>query len=227
VTLDGQILLWGALWLAGGTLFVLLVRRGMTYVDRPLTIAVFFFVLSVLVALPFRDLLLPRLAELEPVHGVLVLGLVGFQVGTYAVTRRRLPRPERLIDANRHIYFLRMDDRYLVSKSFEILFQQTLLASLVLVLVDAGLSTSRIVIACVTLFAVAHVPLLKLVGRVFGVFYIVSAAVAAAVFPLLIAGVEAGIAYSYVLHSLFYTLAGVAFWMLEARADRLRAGARP
>jgi hypothetical protein len=94
---------------------------------------------------------------------------------------------------------------YFLPKSIEILFQQLLIAALVLALAANKFTISTIAIVCALLFGSAHL-LLGFGGLPFG--YVTRFAAAAAafgvVFPHLILRVPNGFAYSYALHWFYY-----------------------
>jgi hypothetical protein len=69
-------------------------------------------------------------------------------------------------------------------------------------------------------FALGHFPLLGLFGpqgKFFGAFYAVLAFISAVVFPPIILEVNCGFVYTYTLHSVFYTLLALGFWIRDAR----------
>ncbi|HET7681484.1 MAG TPA: hypothetical protein VFK79_15275 [Xanthobacteraceae bacterium] len=94
---------------------------------------------------------------------------------------------------------------YFLPKSVEILFQQLLIAALVLALAANNYPIPKIAIVCAILFGTTHL-LLGFGGLPFG--YVARFAAAAAafglLFPHLILRVPNGFAYSYALHWLYY-----------------------
>jgi hypothetical protein len=94
---------------------------------------------------------------------------------------------------------------YFLPKSFEILFQQLLIAALVLAFAAHHYRMQTIAIICALLFGAAHL-LLGLGGLPFGyvVRFVAAATVFGLVFPHLILRVRNGFAYSYALHWLYY-----------------------
>ncbi|MCA9726495.1 MAG: hypothetical protein KC729_02365 [Candidatus Eisenbacteria bacterium] len=204
---------WAASWVLGGAIFVLLVRRGVTYVDYYGVTAIYFALATVAVAVPFRHVLLPLAHQLRPIHAVLLAIVVGLHVWVYRWLPRRIPRPEALIRAYPHVYWLRLDPRYNVSKPFEILFQQVLFIALVLIL--AGTGWNRLVWngALIVMFGALHVPIIPMVGRYFGLYYLWSSMVAALVFPAVILAAPDGFVYAYLLHWLYYLASSIYFWM--------------
>lgn len=201
-----------AAWVAVGVVFVLLVRRGVNYLDRYPITALYFALATIVVATPFRDMLLPLLQELRPFHGVLFLFVLGLHVFVYHWLPRRLRRPGALIHAYPHIYWLRLDQRYNVSKPVEILFQQTLFVSLVLLFERSGMPRLGWNLLLVGLFASLHIPIVPLVGRYFGLYYLGSSIIAAIVFPAVILWRPDGFVYSYLLHWLYYLASAIFFW---------------
>ena len=97
------------------------------------------------------------------------------------------------------------DPWYFLPKSVDILFQQLLIVALVLTLVEARHSLRRVSVICGGLFGISHV-LLLLGGAPVG--YVVRFTVMATLFgllvPWLLLRVRNGLAYSYMLHWMFY-----------------------
>lgn len=109
------------------------------------------------------------------------------------------------------------DPWYFLPKSVDILFQQLLVVALVLSLTGAGQSFRRVSLTCGGLFGVSHVLLLlgdAPVGYV--VRFTVMATVFGLIFPWLLLRVRNGLAFSYMLHWLFYAVA-----LIIARVDLL------
>lgn len=96
---------------------------------------------------------------------------------------------------------------YFLPKSVEILFQQLLIAALVLSLFDAKFSLMKISIGCAAAFGAIHL-LLGFGGMPFGyvVRFVVAATVFGFLFPYLILRVRNGLAYSYMVHWIYYAI---------------------
>lgn len=96
---------------------------------------------------------------------------------------------------------------YFLPKSIDILFQQLLIVAFVLALAGANIPLSRISIYCALTFGAAHVLLAfgpAPVGYV--VRFMLAAAAFGFLFPYLILRVPNGLAYSYVVHWLYYAV---------------------
>jgi hypothetical protein len=96
---------------------------------------------------------------------------------------------------------------YFLPKSVDILFQQLLIAALVLSLAGQGYSVRRIALYCALLFGSMHA-LLGFGGMPFGyvIRFMVFAGVFGLIFPVLILRVPNGLGYSYILHWLYYAV---------------------
>ena len=94
---------------------------------------------------------------------------------------------------------------YFLPKSIEILFQQLLVVALVLALATQDYSVRTIAICCALLFGGTHI-LLGFGGVPLGyvIRFMVSAAIFGFAFPYLILKVQNGLAYSYMIHWLYY-----------------------
>jgi hypothetical protein len=96
---------------------------------------------------------------------------------------------------------------YFLPKSIEILFQQLLVVALVLVLSAQHYSIRKISVYCALGFGAAHI--LLAFGEVpigYVIRFMVAAAAFGFIFPYLILRVPNGLAYSYILHWLYYAV---------------------
>lgn len=99
---------------------------------------------------------------------------------------------------------------YFLPKSIDILFQQLLVVALVLALSAKRYSLRRVSIYCAAMFGSVHV-LLAFGGVPFGyvIRFMISAAAFGFLFPYLLLRVPNGLAYSYLIHWLYYALSVV------------------
>lgn len=96
---------------------------------------------------------------------------------------------------------------YFLPKSIDILFQQLLVVALVLAMAAQHYSIRKISVYCAIVFGAAHV-LLMFGGVPIGyvIRFMISAAAFGFLFPYLILRVPNGLAYSYVVHWLYYAV---------------------
>ena len=96
---------------------------------------------------------------------------------------------------------------YFLPKSIDILFQQLLIVALVLALAAQGYGVRKISVYCAILFGAAHA-LLAFGGVPIGyvIRFMLSAVLFGFMFPYLILRVRNGLAYSYVIHWIYYAV---------------------
>ena len=145
----------------------------------------------------------------------------------YALIPRFLRRPDVLIARHPEEFYLRMDYRYLVPKSFEVLFQQIVIVVLTLLLAETGLSVTEVVFAFLGIFGMLHLPMLLVLGRGPGLSYGLASVTLAAAFPVLILRVQSGFLYSYVAHWFFYTVIALFAWVAWNRGAVVAEPPRP
>lgn len=207
-------LIWLACW---GASFGL-IRRGITYIDHPALTSALFLGFSVPVVVIGWRRLEPLGGQFTPAPCIALALAVALTIVLYALIPRFLRRPDALIARHPEEFYLRMDYRYLVPKSFEVVFQQLVIVVLTLLLAETGLSVTAVVFAFLGIFGVLHLPMLRMVGKSVGLAYSLASVTLAAVFPILILRVPAGFIYSYTAHWFFYTLAALFAWVSWRRA---------
>jgi hypothetical protein len=207
------------IWLAGWGVSFGLIRKGVTYLTNPLLTSCLFLSFSALVMILFRPWLEPLAGSVTAPSVMVLLTAVVLTVAVYAVVPQWLDRPDELIARHPEEFYLPMQYRYLLPKSFEILFQQLIIVLLTLRLAATGLPLTGVVLAFLGCFALLHLPMLLLVRRRVGLAYNLASVTLAAVFPVLILHVPSGVVYSYAVHWFFYTLAALAAWMYAGRSQ--------
>jgi hypothetical protein len=211
------IVVWLVFWAAAWRAFYGPMRlRGIDYIHRSVLTAGYFFILSLFAAAVFGG----PLGEVVTAPGAAawgaLAGMFALQFGLYFAAKSLLRKPTAMIEANPLEFFLRLDFRYLFSKSFEVLFQQTMIVALVATLSRAVGNLVWVCLLFAAVFAMGHLPMIHLFGNQttsFARFYIAAAVASAAVFPPLILKVPGGPVYAYIVHSLFYTILALVLWV--------------
>ena len=107
------------------------------------------------------------------------------------------------------LFFLPLNLRYLVSKLFDITFQQTLILLLVATLARAGLSLKGVVFCAVVSSAGRTLYLVNRNGILFGGYFFAFSLLAGVVFPYAITRYRLGLSCTFSLHLFFYVFTGV------------------
>ena len=202
-------LIWLACW---GVSFGL-IRKGVTYPDHPAVTSALFLGFSVPVVVLHWRRLEPLAGQFTAAPCIALALAVALTLVIYALIPKILRRPDALIARHPEEFYLRMDHRYLVPKSFEVLFQQLVIVALTLLLAETGLSVSAVVFAFLGIFGVLHLPMLRVLGRGPGLSYGVASVTLAEALPWLILRVQSGVLYSYAAHWFFYTVVAVLAWV--------------
>lgn len=202
-------LLWLACW---GASFGM-IRRGVTYIENPVLTSALFLAFSVPVVVVGWRRLEPLAGQITAAPCIAFALAVALTIVMYALIPRFLRRPDVLIARHPEEFYLRMDSRYLVPKSFEVLFQQLVIVALTLLLAETGLSVTAVVFAFLGIFGALHLPMFLVIGRGPGLYYGVASVTLAAAFPVLILRVHSGFLYSYAAHWFFYTVIALVAWV--------------
>jgi hypothetical protein len=125
----------------------------------------------------------------------------------YNYVGRYYPTYQKVFELDSTLYFAKFDHKYLLSKSCEILYQQTMIGLLAVWLFTNGFSLWVLIFVFALIFAFGHVPLLFFIKKQVGLFFLAASILSSFVFPLLILYVNWGIVYSYIFHWLFYIIA--------------------
>ncbi len=205
------ILMWFGTW---AFFFFYLFSRGINYIDHhEVTTLYFLFVIITVIGL-FGNRLALFVADYDKLpFGILAAAFL-LNIAIYYYTPLFLRRPTTLIRKNPSAFFLTFDYRYLISKTFDILYQQIFVILLVAALDRMGFTIPQIIGAFALLFGLIHVPLVFVEGRFWGLYHTTAALLSAIVFPPLILMVPYGFIYTFIIHWGFYTLSGLLFWLV-------------
>jgi len=204
---------WLLAWCVGWGGFYLLMARNINYVTRPDLTALYFSVATLALVFLSGDLLLTRHALLK-VSWLLFPGLAfAAALAVYVSFPLLLSPPWPLIVKNPDMFFLQFNLRYLISKVFDISFQQMLVLFLLLLLRRGGLSVKGTCCICCILFSAPHVFLLDRNGIVMGGYFLAFSLVAGLLFPYVILRFRQGLAYTFSLHLSFYVFTGALCWL--------------
>lgn len=115
--------------------------------------------------------------------------------------------------------FLQIDERYLLSKTGDVIFQQTALAILALMLTALGVPFTTLVPVFAIAFAVLHLHLYLSMPPVWATYFTICATASGFVLPYLLLLVPGGVYYAIILHLLWYVGSGALFGSIE-KAER-------
>lgn len=211
------LIIWLFMWFFGWAGWYLIPKNKRDYIKNYLIVSFYFLIVSLIMIYIFRDSLDSLVKNLSffPIIIVLVFSLINFLA--FFLTNKYILKPIEFIEKYSKVHFLHMDYRYLLSKSFEIFFQQILIISLVFILNTNGFNIFWITFIFMCLFGFAHIPMLKIGEGLFGLLILIASIFSSFLFPYLILNFEYGYVYTFILHWLFYTNTGILFWIIKSR----------
>lgn len=145
--------------------------------------------------------------------GYLILFILLFIIFPYIyrTMKSHVGSPEWLREVYPSEGMLTLEERYIFAKIGDVIFQQSIAGAMLVVLVSQGFEYQHVTAVFLVLFVLAHVYIFATAGLMWGMHFTAYAVLGGFAFPYLIIFVPAGIAYSIVLHMLFYVLSAVFF----------------
>ena len=184
----------------------------LTFTDAPVWSLFYFGGWTALVFFIFYPQLLVLFGQVSFLgYLLLTFLLLGLFPYLYRVMQSKIGSPKWLAELFPEQGMLSLEERYIVAKVGDVIFQQSITGALIVLLAVDGLSYPQIVFVFVALFALAHLFLFRTAGFFWGMHYTMYAALAGFAFPFLILFVHGGIAYAIILHMLFYVLSAAYF----------------
>ncbi|MGB4076543.1 MAG: hypothetical protein WBK28_02465 [Minisyncoccia bacterium] len=208
-------------------MFVLKPLMGFSFVHTPLRTLSYFLILMFGITyfyFPYTG----RLFGEPSVASLIFLGtvLVGINPWLYRFARNEHRVRVPATPAHPDLELLVLDGRFLLSKLGDVVFQQTVIGTLILMF--AGIPLLLLSILCACVFLVGHLGLIARLPAHWSAYFLFSAFVGGAGIPYLILMIPGGFFYAVALHMLWYVLTGAFYWTVEARrrTRTLHRGAR-
>lgn len=184
----------------------------LTFEDAPVWSLFYFGGWTAVIALLFTDELKDLFGAIS-FSGYLILTLCLMVVFpfVYKILHESVGSPKWLAEIFPGQGMLSLEERYIVAKIGDVVFQQSAAGALIVALSAHGVSYPNIVFIFVALFAVAHLYIFRTAGFFWGLHYTAYATLGGFAFPFLILFVPGGIGYAILLHMLFYVLSAAFF----------------
>jgi hypothetical protein len=123
--------------------------------------------------------------------------------------------PDKLAKANPDQQFLLIEDKYLLSKTGDVIFQQIVAGILILLLAKAGVPFETLVPVFAGIFFLSHLHMFMTTRVIWALYFTIFATLGGFVLPFLVLTVEGGIYYAIAIHMLWYVGSGAFFGFLE------------
>ncbi|MBU6370629.1 MAG: hypothetical protein KGH93_00600 [Patescibacteria group bacterium] len=206
----GLSVLWFSVW---GFLILYLEPHGIDYVHNYVITSLYFLLVIVYMTNAFKDEIGAYVDRFEPSDLLAMTLFAVFVSVVYYVTAAYAGHSPLFFLRDRIPDALKLDYRFLITKSFEIMFQQCFFMISIYYLFDNNVSR----IADMLLFGVytmlIHVPILFVPTSSGKILFAVSF-FAGVIFSYCITRSRRGFVWSYMIHFAFYVLLAVSFWTL-------------
>ena len=208
-------IVWILFWVLGWVGFYILPKNKQSYTKNFISVSAYFIVISIFIAYYYKYILINIYNALTIFQIILIIFFLSIIFLTYFVSNKLLIKPVEFIEKYSTAPFLELDYRYIVSKSFEIFYQQLLIIALVYSLDEVGLNLTMITLVFAVMFGLSHIGSLKYHKNIFGIIILFSAILSSFFFPYLILKFKYGFIYTYIAHWLFYSNTGLLFWLMN------------
>jgi hypothetical protein len=192
--------------------YALFKRYHMTFTEAPGLSVLYFGAWIILVYLLFPAPLRTLFADISLLgYATLVALFLGVFPGVYRAMRLKLGSPEELAHLFPSQGMLTLEEKYIYAKIGDVVFQQCVAGSIVILLAVAKVPYAHIVFFFIPLFAVAHFYLFRTSGFLWGLHYTAFAMLGGFAFPFLYLFAPHGIIFALVLHMGFYVFSAIFF----------------
>lgn len=195
--------IWSISWLVP---IYLLRKFKKSYISNPIFFSIIFGVSLFAYIFFFKETLL----QYQNVSFELLIGLA-ICIVTISLVYKLFKSEVDLSKISVSEYWILLDQKYILPKTFEILSQQMFVTILILVLKSNGFSLLQTIIAFGIVFPLCHLPMFFYRTRRLGAFYFIAAVLSALLFPLVILNSEIGPIITFAIHWGFYLIAGIFF----------------
>jgi len=199
-----------------GFVYVIDRRLHLTFVKNPVLTFVYFMVMTLLISVifyPYASIIFNPATSLTVIFFLFVL----FVLNPWAYKHMKESGlvASRLAKLYPNQSFLAIDERYLLSKTGDVIFQQTALGILALMLTALGMPFTTLVPVFAIVFAVLHLHLFLSMPPVWATYFTICATASGFVLPFILVLIPGGMYYAIILHLLWYIGSGALFGSIE------------
>lgn len=199
-----------------GFVYVIDRRLHLSFVKNPVLTFVYFILMTFIIAgifFPYSSVVFNPGTSLTVIFFLFVLFVLN--PWAYAHMKEAGLVAKRLAKLYPGQSFLAIDERYLLSKTGDVIFQQTALAILALMLTALGMPFTTLVPVFALAFALLHLHLFLSMPFVWATYFTICAMAAGFVLPYLLLLVPGGVYFAIILHLLWYVGSGALFGSIE------------
>lgn len=205
---------WIIIWFLGmGFYNIFLTKRGFNLVDGWPIVTVYYLIFTLIAYIFFKDNLNYINLQNLRISSFIILSFIILATALYSLIPKYKKVPIKTIKANPTSQVIKLDKRYLVSKSAEILFQQIMIWSLLGLMLANNIPTIHIPIVFGLFFGLCHVPIIITANEPASYMFLIGSFLGGFMFANILLYSKQSIVLSYVFHWSFYLIFGPAIWI--------------
>jgi len=202
-------------------------RLHMSFAKNPASTFLYFILTAFAVGVLFWDYVVELFTPSSIVSVFVCLVVVTvLNPWIYERLQEHKKRPVRLAQANPDQQFLLIEDRYLLSKTGDVIFQQMVAGVLILIMARSGVPFETLVPVFAGIFFLSHIHMFFFTETIWALYFSIFATLGGFVLPFLILNVEGGVYYAIAIHTLWYVGNGAFFGFLEHGVDSMTKTSR-
>lgn len=213
-----KILFWFVITSIGFSCTSILTKKfNLCYHTNPILYTIYYFTFTLLYFIPFNNELLTFFANYTSIGIIALLAVIviNTKLSDYIDENTKTNYPT--CNYNYPSFMKRWNRKYIVSKSFDILFQQISLISIILYMQNLGFENLLIIGILFFVFGVGHVFKIFVNGKFYGEYFTAFGILASLVFPIVILFEPYGFYITYTLHWTFYTISKYYFLLAKPK----------
>jgi hypothetical protein len=184
-------------------------EKRLSYIEEPIKTTLYFLFSSLSIILIYPDV--ARFFKINFFAILFFILIIGLTFLIYKTLKNLFIGPSLDISQD-HAYWKLLDQRFILPKLAEIIFQQTFFASVSLLIIEKYGTGFEVLISMSLSFIMAHVPLFFLQGRKIGMTYLLWSIIGSPIFTIILV-TTGSLWYSISVHMLFYTVLSMFTWL--------------
>jgi hypothetical protein len=184
-------------------------EKRLSYIEYPIKTTLYFLFSSLSIIFIYPDVI--RFFKMDIFGALFFVIIIGLTYLSYKILKNLFNGPSLDISQD-HAYWKLLNQKFVLPKLAEIIFQQTFFASVSLLIIKKYGTSFEVLITMSLSFIMAHLPLFFLQGRKIGQKYLLWSIIGSPIFSLILI-TTGSLWYSISVHMLFYTLLSMFSWL--------------
>jgi len=188
-------------------------RKGIDYLNKSWVICLILWLGFLTMLIVMKKYLLLVVSKVQVDTVLVFMSMFLFSFFLIWIIKKKFVVPRKVKKRFSHLYLLEFNNSLMITKVFDIIFQQVSVLAAIRILVSNGFNNIQIIGMFSIVFCVFHIPLLLHAGKA-ALFHISVSLPGAAIMTILILNVRDGFVYSLLLHWYGYVFARLFFGLI-------------